>query len=125
MFFNEAFWLVYFADVLTEVRVMSAILLVLGIVGIFVILIATDTSYKSGATKAEYEYLRKKYISRLVAGMLVCFLVGTVTPSRTAIYAGAAQYVVEVTEVDATVMTLKQLLDSKIEELGEENSDDD
>lgn len=47
----------------------------------------------------------------------ILFILAAAVPSKIALYAGAGQYVVEVAEIDDTLIGLRDLIDAKITEL--------
>ena len=62
---------------------------------------------------------KEKKVGKLIRKLLK-FSLAFFAPSENAMYAGAGQYVAEATELDDTLIGLKDIIDQKIEELGEE-----
>jgi len=105
--FNEAFWFFYWVGVVGYLTTFFSILgAVSGIVAIFV-----------GSTWVFDREKRAKpwFISLSIVGVLFISL-AILTPTTTAMYAGAGQHVAQMTEVDETLLRLKELVDAKIEE---------
>ncbi len=111
--FNEAFWFFYWVGVVGDISA------ALG--AIFVItLIAAGFWAFIGAMQVDCNDMKpetyKKGLKLFVLVACVCFAIDIVVPNENALYAGAGQYVAESTEIDDTLLKLKDLIDKKIEE---------
>jgi hypothetical protein len=97
----------YLVDMLTALKIVASLGATLSGIGtgvLFVTVFFDDVE----AMRKTFFYMLSLFIATLI--------IAIGTPTRTAMYAGAAQYVVEATEVDDTLLSLKRLIDQKIEE---------
>lgn len=106
--FNEAFWFFYWINVVGNISFF------LGAIAILSLLALT---LSVGFIFIEEDAKAKKLAKILVAVFLLCGLGSSLMPPEDAFYAGATQYVAEAVELDDTLVSLKNLVDEKIEEL--------
>lgn len=105
--FNEAFWFFYWVGV---IEYLTAFFTVIAIVSTFTMLI-TGIAWIIDDEKPAKPW----FIGALVVTFLA-FTFAMMTPTTTALYAGAGQHVAQTTDVDETLLRLKELVDAKIEE---------
>lgn len=108
---NNAFWFFYWVDALAAFTVLSGV--ITGVSGFLIVIFGVGAMIESDAKILRFAWRALPVFC--VATLLVIFI-----PSRTAMYAGAGQYVAEVTEVDDTLLQLKELIDQRIAEELEE-----
>jgi hypothetical protein len=105
--FNEAFWFFYWVNV---VEYLTIFLTTLGIASAFGAFVAF------GIWIFEEKKEARPYFISVTIFCVLCFFLAMFTPSTKALYAGAGQYIGETTEVDETLIRLKNLIDEKIDE---------
>ena len=114
--FNEAFWFFYWVGVVDELKGVATaiawVTLIGSIISVSIGFVEDNKGAKNLARTGAFAFL-------VSAGLIVT------VPSKEALYAGAAQYVGEATEVDETLIRLKTLLDEKLDELAAEDSESD
>jgi len=109
---NEAFWFFYWISMIERLPHIFGASVIAGVLALIVYgAAAAEVSYPLG-TKT-FKRMGIAYIWYI--SILVLLLI--VAPSTNALYAGAAQYGIEVTELDDTLLTLKEVVDLKVEEL--------
>jgi drug/metabolite transporter superfamily protein YnfA len=103
---NEAFWFFYLVSIVGSIKglfvAITVIATVYGGVGMFLWL---DEECR----------VRHPVIGAICAFVFAILMI--LTPPPEAFYAGAGQYVAQTTELDQTLLQLKDILDSKIAEL--------
>ncbi len=109
--FNEAFWFFYWVGLVNAAGI---------IFGVFAMLTLIAAMFTGGCWFIDgHEGAKKPFRILSILGVIFLF-VAIAIPSQTAMYAGAGQYVAEATEIDATLLKLKEALDAKLEELANE-----
>ena len=106
--FNEAFWFFYLVDVVGAIRVP------LGVGGYILVGYSAFVAY-AGAIEGYFKRpLFKKSVFRaiIIGGAMI--LTASFLPTERALLAGGAQYAVEATNADETLLRLKELLDKKL-----------
>ena len=107
--FNETFWFFYLISVTSSIAVMAVIIFV---VAFLIALIVTIGSTLEGDFKSVAPALKRIVLPILIcSGLLAIFM-----PPESAFYGGATQYVAQSTEIDDTLINLKELIDQKIGE---------
>ena len=112
--FNEAFWFMYAIGVVGYLKTLCTIVAALcGLVGVISLIMCTEEDDKDKVSR----FLRfaRIWAATCVAALLIAISI----PTATSLYAGAGQYVAQASELDQTLLSLKDLLDQKIEELSE------
>lgn len=113
---NEAFWFFYLVSLSNTATIFFGVLAALTL---FVSLVVGINLY-CDATDAQEERIGLRFLKVGVPIGLVFLLISSAIPPKEAYYAGAGQHVAESTEVDHTLLQLKQVLDKRIaEELGD------
>lgn len=120
---NEAFWFFYLVGLIDKLDNLLLISIITGTLsGLFVVLyfaIEREDCYggkdgeKLKAQIATAQRIAKIWVIAVLSIALITFFV----PTKESLYAGAGQYVTEATELDQTMLQLKDILDEKIEEL--------
>ena len=113
---NEAFWFFYIVGLVGSVAPLVAILTLINVCALAIMGLMCD-NYGEPKKRATARFQR--LYPRMVGINIFIILVAFITPSKTALYAGAGQYVVQTTEIDDTLLQLKNILDTKIAELTE------
>ena len=114
--FNEAFWFFYLVGMVEEFDFTVG----------FVCLVTLLGSVFTGLYGfVEDDKKAIKIARRLLIVFLSAASIAILVPSKESLYAGAAQYVGEATEVDETLIRLKGLLDEKLNGLAAEDSESD
>lgn len=111
--FNEAFWFFYWVEICKGLKFL---LFFCGGLGTIISLIVGAVSYEDDPR------ISKFLLSRMLPLGVLVILLGVAVPPPSAFYAGAGQYVTEYTELDTTLLKLKEVVDQKIEELSEDGS---
>jgi len=117
--FNEAFWFFY---VLGVVESIAIFLFVVGLLITGVTILVGGPIYLDSYDKEKPAIIKNLCKSATVA--FVCFLICIFLPTKTAMMAGAGQYVAEETQTIQTLKDLKAIVDKKIaEELADEKDE--
>jgi hypothetical protein len=106
---NEAFWLVYLANTFSSLAFA---------LGLLAVVMGAFSAVVVGVYVIEEAEPPPAFLWRVLAAAALAGLVAVALPTKEAFYAGSAQYVVELTEIDESALALKKMLDAKIEELG-------
>lgn len=109
--FNEAFWFFYLVDLVGGLTALAIV--IAGFAGIvtFVMLLIS-------ALEESWD-IWNQWRFTLIISFISAILFAILIPSETTLYVGAGQYVVEATEIDDTLLLLKEAIDQRIEELVE------
>lgn len=109
---NEAFWIVYLAGACESLSIICTLVIFVSF------LIATGCFiFSLDDLASDEELAQRRKGSRVMAVVTaVSAMIGTAIPSSTAVYAGAAQYVAEASEVGETLELLKEAIDEKLRE---------
>lgn len=122
--FNEAFMFFYLISLVTSLSCVAVVVMVLcGIATVITTIVAGATA-ESEHEKQAHENA-KSLLRKFFPTALLCLAVVVLTPPKEAFYAGAGQYVIEATEIDGTIMQLKEILDQKIAEELENGTSDE
>ena len=106
--FNEAFWFFYWVAVVSVATELFAIFGGLTTVASLIF----NYGYR---VEDEESWGRAAKVLPIIATVFI--LTAIFLPSERALYAGAGQYIAESTEIDETLLSLKDILDDKIAEL--------
>lgn len=109
--FNEAFWFFYAVDLAHAVATTFKFVAFFALVGAFVAF---------GLWKIEHFPQCKVPCRGLLIAFILAQLIALAIPSKTALYAGAGQYIAEETEITETLLNMKQVIDQRIEDMIEE-----
>jgi hypothetical protein len=110
--FNEAFWFMYFVDLVDATEGIAIVAFLVAI--IFATCYGVYTSETDDTAEGWARWFR--YVRLAAIGAFAFMLIAILVPSEKTLYAGAGQYVVEATETDDTLMNLKRLVDQRIAE---------
>lgn len=105
---NETFWFFYLVELVNRVSIIGGVLMVASAFGIVVALMVYEDAYGDDVKTA------LKWMKRSLVVLILSTIVTVFTPTEKAFYGGTAQYVVEIAEVDDTLLALKELIDEKI-----------
>ena len=117
--FNEAFWLVYLANLGSTLTGMA---FVCGFIAIGILGPWGGALGDIHAPQSDWKIWRRTAYT-LTAFVAMLGITAALWPPKEAFYAGAAQSVAQYAQVDDTLLSLKKLIDKKIDEQLDKKND--
>lgn len=112
---NTLSWLLYLSSVVGSLKVVSAIIIVVGILGFFIVLMLIGDAFDDNQLKQLQSIIKK-----IVAGVIISAIICVFIPPRSTMYAIIAsemgEQALETPLAQKTLKLIEQYLDSNLKE---------